>query len=85
LKMLKTMQIYQKCIFLGFHCFFAIFGFFWKIIKTWVKNWVATGTIVSLGGCILPTSFKCDYVITSFKSRSHVGDDKPRWRYEDIL
>jgi hypothetical protein len=30
LKMLKTMQIYQKCIFLGFHCFFAIFGFFLK-------------------------------------------------------
>jgi len=28
LKMLKTMQIYQKCIFLGFHCFFAIFGLF---------------------------------------------------------
>jgi len=28
LKMLKTMQIYQKCIFLGFHCFFAIFVFF---------------------------------------------------------
>jgi len=28
LKMLKMMQIYQKCIFLGFHCFFAIFGFF---------------------------------------------------------
>jgi len=27
LKMLKTMQIYQKCIFLGFHCFFVIFGF----------------------------------------------------------
>ena len=22
--------------------FFAIFGFFWKFIKTWVKNWVAT-------------------------------------------
>jgi hypothetical protein len=28
LKMLKTMQIYQKYIFWGFHCFFAIFGFF---------------------------------------------------------
>jgi len=28
LKMLKTMQIYQKCIFWGFHCFFAIFWFF---------------------------------------------------------
>jgi len=30
-------------------------------------------------------SFKCNYVITSFKSHSHVGDDKPRWRYENIL
>jgi hypothetical protein len=29
LKMLKAMQIYQKCIFLGFSFFvFAIFGFF---------------------------------------------------------
>jgi len=42
LKMLKTMQIYQKCIFWGFHFFFAIFGFFCKFIKIWVKNWVAT-------------------------------------------
>jgi len=25
LKMLKMMQIYQKCIFWGFHCFFAFF------------------------------------------------------------
>jgi len=33
LKMLKTMQIYQKCIFLDFHCFFAIFGFFLKIYQ----------------------------------------------------
>jgi len=33
LKMLKTMQIYQKCIFWGFHCFFAIFWFFCKFIK----------------------------------------------------
>jgi hypothetical protein len=48
LKMLKTMQIYQKCIFLGFYCFFAIFDFFWKIIKTWVKNWVATILMNSL-------------------------------------
>jgi len=45
LKMLKTMQIYQKCIFWGFHCFFAIFGFFCKFIKIWVKNWVATTCI----------------------------------------
>jgi hypothetical protein len=28
LKMLKTMQIYKECIFLGFSLFFAIFGFF---------------------------------------------------------
>jgi len=28
LKMLKTMQIYQKCIFLDFHCFFCYFWFF---------------------------------------------------------
>jgi len=25
--------------------FFFIFGFFWKNIKTWVKNWVATDAI----------------------------------------
>ena len=30
LKMLKTMQIYQECIFLGFSLFFAIFVFFKK-------------------------------------------------------
>jgi hypothetical protein len=28
LKMLKTIQIYQKYIFWEFHCFFAIFCFF---------------------------------------------------------
>jgi len=33
LKMLKTMQIYQKYIFWGFHCFLLFFGFFCKIIK----------------------------------------------------
>jgi len=33
LKMLKTMQIYQEYIFWGFHCFFAIFGFFLKIYQ----------------------------------------------------
>jgi len=31
--MLKTMKIYQKCIFWSFHCFFAIFDFFCKFIK----------------------------------------------------
>jgi len=41
LKILKTMQIYQECIFLGFSLFFAIFGFSQKLIKYWVKNWVA--------------------------------------------
>ena len=53
LKMLKMMQIYQKCIFLDFHCFFAIFGFFLKIYQNmgqkfgsntcgknrWVNRW----------------------------------------------
>jgi hypothetical protein len=33
LKMLKTMQIYQKYIFLGFSLFFSIFGFFLKIYQ----------------------------------------------------
>jgi len=28
LKMLRMMQIYQECIFLGFSLFFVIFGFF---------------------------------------------------------
>jgi hypothetical protein len=42
LKMLKMMQIYQKCIFWGFHCFFAIFYFSEILSKIWVKNWVAT-------------------------------------------
>jgi len=32
--MLKAMQIYQKCIFLGFSFFFLLFlVFFWKFIK----------------------------------------------------
>jgi len=33
LKMLKTMQIYQECIFLGFH-YFCYFWFFSKIYQT---------------------------------------------------
>jgi hypothetical protein len=33
LKMLKMMQIYQKYIFWGFLCFFAIFWFFLKIYQ----------------------------------------------------
>jgi len=35
-------QKYIKNIFFGFSLFFSIFGFFWKFIKTLVKNWVAT-------------------------------------------
>jgi hypothetical protein len=42
LKMLETMQTYQKCIFWGFHCFFAFLGFFLKFIKNMGQNWVAT-------------------------------------------
>jgi hypothetical protein len=38
-----------------------------------------------LVGASFQHSFKCNYAITSFKSHSHVGDDKPRWIYEDIL
>jgi hypothetical protein len=49
LKMLKTMQIYQKCIFGGFHCFFAIFDFFFEnLAKTWTKNWIATIFMIPL-------------------------------------
>jgi hypothetical protein len=33
-----------------------------------------------LVGASFQHSFKCNYVINSFKSHSHVGDDKPRWR-----
>ena len=42
LKMLKTMQIYQKCIFWVFivFCYFCFFSE--NLSKTWVKNWVAT-------------------------------------------
>jgi hypothetical protein len=32
--------------------FFAIFGFFKKFIKTWVKNWVATVTIKHILGVV---------------------------------
>jgi len=38
-----------------------------------------------LVGASFQHSFKCNYAITSFKSHSHVRDDKPRWRYEDIF
>jgi len=33
LKILKMMQIYQNTFFRGFHCYFAIFDFFWNFIK----------------------------------------------------
>jgi hypothetical protein len=36
------MQIYQKCIFWGFHCFLLFFYFSEILSKIWVKNWVAT-------------------------------------------
>jgi hypothetical protein len=38
-----------------------------------------------LVGASFQHSFKYNYTITSFKSHSHVRDDKPRWRYENIL
>ena len=45
------------------------------------------GPTVSLGGCDASSqhSFTAIHVITSFNSHSHIGDDKPRWRYEDVL
>ena len=45
------------------------------------------GLTVSLGGCdaFFQHSCKSDHVITSFNSHSHFGDDKPRWRYKDVL
>jgi hypothetical protein len=43
MKMLKTIQIYQKCIFEGFRCFFLFLWFCSEnLSKHWVKNWVAT-------------------------------------------
>ena len=43
LKMLKTMEIYQECIFFGVFIVFFYFWFFFQIfIKHWDKNWVAT-------------------------------------------
>jgi len=42
LKMLKTMQIYQKSIFWGFQCFLLFFIFSENSSKKRVKNWVAT-------------------------------------------
>jgi hypothetical protein len=48
--MLKTMQIYKKIFFFGFSLFFAIFGFFSKILSNkWVKNWVATQIKLKFG------------------------------------
>ena len=45
LKMLKMMQIYQNAFFWGFHCFFAIFGFFWKFIKKQGKKLGSNNTV----------------------------------------
>jgi len=42
LKMLKTMQIYQKCIFWVFIVFLLFLVFSKNLSKTWVKNWVTT-------------------------------------------
>jgi hypothetical protein len=63
LKMLKMMQIYQKCIFWGFHCFFAIFYFSEILSKIWVKNWVATPLSISRGECdgFIPKPFLVHY------------------------
>ena len=45
------------------------------------------GPTASLGGCgaSFQHSFKSNHMITSFNSHSHIGDDKPRWRYDDVL
>jgi hypothetical protein len=49
LKMLKTMQIYQKCIFLGFRCFFLFFlFFFWKFIETLGQKLGSNKSIIQL-------------------------------------
>ena len=47
----------------------------------------SNGLMVSLDGCgaFFQHSCKSDHVITSFNSHSHIGDDKPRWRYGDVL
>jgi hypothetical protein len=42
LRMLKTMQIYQKYIFWGFNFFLLFFNFSENLSKIWVKNWIAT-------------------------------------------
>ena len=42
LKMLKTMQIYLKNIFLDFCCFSLFLDFLKILSKRWVKNWVTT-------------------------------------------
>jgi hypothetical protein len=62
LKMLKTIQIYKKHIFFGFSLFFAIFGFFSKILSNkWVKNWVATGgTCHPTAPSIFPKGYRSD-------------------------
>jgi len=49
----------------------------------WASKQMAPQSV--LVGASFQHSFKCDYVITSFKSHSYVGDAKPRWRYENIF
>ena len=49
LRMLKTMQIYQKYIFWGFHFFFLLFFNFSKnLSKIWVKNQIATMMMIMM-------------------------------------
>jgi len=52
-------------------------------VRLWASKQMAPQSV--LVGVSFQHSFKCNYAITSFKSYSYVGDDKPRWRYEDIL
>jgi hypothetical protein len=52
-------------------------------VHLWISKQMAPQS--ALVGASFQHSFKCDYVITLFKSHSHVGDDKPRWRYENTL
>jgi len=45
-------------------------------VRIWASKQMAPQSV--LVGAAFQHSFKCDYVITSFKSHSYVGDDKPR-------
>jgi len=52
-------------------------------VRIWASKQMVPQSI--LVGASFQHSFKCNNVITSLKSHSHVGDDKPKWRYENIL